>query len=69
MDQMNGFQISSKRLKVQHNRVHHNVYLAGGGGGDYGEVGGGQGVSVSLTPFLLRITVRRQAGTGAKGGE
>lgn len=30
IEQMNGFQIGNKRLKVQHKRVHHN---SGGGGG------------------------------------
>ena len=43
MDQMNGFQIGYKSLKVQHNRVHHNDYLAGGGGGDFSEGGGEKG--------------------------
>ena len=41
--QMNGFQIGSKSLKVQHKRVHHNRYLAVLGGGDSGEGGGGGG--------------------------
>ena len=43
MDQMNGFQIGYKSLKVQHNRVHHKGYLAGGGGGDFSEGGGEKG--------------------------
>ena len=40
IEQMNGFQIGAKRLKVQHKRVHHRGPNGGGGGGGGG---GGQG--------------------------
>ena len=51
IDQMSGFQIASKRLKVQHKRVHHNHSLAGvvGGASGKGGRGGGGGVQGRIT--------------------
>ena len=76
IDQMNGFQIGSKRPKVQHKRVHHNRSSAGGGGGSSGEEvmgggggGGGQVLSVPLPPLIPRRSGRQQVDTGENGEE
>ena len=46
IEQMNGFQIGNKRLKVQHKRVHDN-----NGGGNRGGGGGqGQGQGPAMVP-------------------
>jgi hypothetical protein len=44
IEQMNGFQIGNKRLKVQHKRVHNN------GGGNRGGNGGPQGQGPVMVP-------------------
>jgi hypothetical protein len=57
IEQMNGFQIGNKRLKVQHKRVHNS------GGGNRGGNGGPQGqgpVMVAHDPNLQQVPQQQQ---------
>ena len=53
IEQMNGFQIGNKRLKVQHKRVHHRGPAGGGGGGGHNmhSPGGSPGMSPQVYPM------------------
>ena len=70
IDQMNGFQIGSKRPKVQQKRVHHSRSSERGGGGASGQgVGGGAGIiRTPPPPHAEKIWTAAGGDRGKRGG-